>query len=126
MCVWNCDATNVQRRIVWIRALQRQKTIRRHFAGLDSVVSLPRCLLQFGSAHRRLLGLFVRFDQPRLVVVVVPLQQLLTHRYELAQPTLHLLELLRVIDADVQLDAHRLDGTVITELALVRLLGAVS
>lgn len=60
------------------------------------------------------------------MIVVVPLQQLLAHRNELAQRALHLLVLGRVIDSNVQLNAHRLYGTIIAVLTLVRLVGRVA
>lgn len=55
------------------------------------------------------------------MIVVVTLQRFLIHRDKLAQATLHLLELFRVVGADVRLERDRLDGTVITEVAFVRL-----
>lgn len=125
MRVWNGNTTNVQRRIMWIRALQWQETIRRHFTGFDPVIPLP-CLLCFSSCHFRLLGLLIRLNQSRLMIIVVPFQQFLTYRYELTQRALHLLVLLRMINSDMQLKTHCLDSTVVAVLAFIRLLSGVS
>lgn len=60
------------------------------------------------------------------MVLVVPLEQLLADGNELAQVALHLLVLLRVVQPNMQLYAYCLNGTIMTELALIRLLCSVS
>lgn len=77
----NRHSANVQWRIVGIGALQRQETIGRHFARLNSIVPL---LQLSGRPIRRLLCLLIGLYQTRFVVVVVALQQLRTDRDELA------------------------------------------
>lgn len=112
----NCHSADVQRGIVGIGTLHRQEeTVGRHFWQVMIRLASLWCFC-----------FLFRLHQPRLVVVVVAFEELLTHRNELALAALHLLVQVGMVLPNVHFYAHGLNGTVIAPLALVRLLGRVT